>query len=413
MKAINKIVILLGTLPLMWCATACVDDSDDDMTNDSIAVAFSNSWPEGFSADAVESAEVNFHELNTGATYTLNPLSNELGTVPAGVYDYDGTVVMTVSSGSSDGVQAPVSIKKTLRVSGTSITVTGPTSVPLAWFFANPEGSLVFSELYAAGSLNASGTNGLNDSYFLIYNNTDQTIYADGLGIAESAFVNARNSTFEILTEANDRQVNFTAGTIWVIPGNGTDVPIAPGKSLKIVDQAIDWSAQVPGALDHTDADFEWYDNNERDTDNPSVPNLDKWYCYTNTIWVMSKMCNRSYALVRFPVGTTAETYLANYHGGYDYISLINTPMHNDKAYLIPNGWIVDGVNLGNGETYVYGALGSSVDISYASVSDVDRDPNRYGKKFLRKIATKAADGRVIYQDTNDSAADFTLVPAR
>jgi hypothetical protein len=66
MKAINKIVILLGTFPLMWNFTACVDDSDDDIANDAIAVAFNNSWPEGFSVDAVQSAEVNFHELNTG-----------------------------------------------------------------------------------------------------------------------------------------------------------------------------------------------------------------------------------------------------------------------------------------------------------------------------------------------------------
>ncbi len=106
----------------------------------------------------------------------------------------------------------------------------------------------------------------------------------------------------------------------------------------------------------------------------------------------------------------TAEDYLSQYHGGYDYIHTIGTHMHNDKAYLIPNEWILDGVNLGNAASYVYGALGKGIDISYASISDVDKDPNRFGKVFRRKTATTEADGRVILQDTNDSRADFELI---
>lgn len=87
--------------------------------------------------------------------------------------------------------------------------------------------------------------------------------------------------------------------------------------------------------------------------------------------------------------------------------------MTNNNAYLIPNSWIVDGVNLGNSESYVYGALGNSVDISFASISDIDKDANRFGRVSRRKTATVDADGVALLQDTNDSAADFERVNVR
>ena len=83
--------------------------------------------------------------------------------------------------------------------------------------------------------------------------------------------------------------------------------------------------------------------------------------------------------------------------------------MTNEKAYLIPNEWILDGVNLGNDETYVSGALGKGVDISYASISAVDKDPNRFGKVFARKPVSTLSNGAPLLMDTNDSASDFTL----
>lgn len=382
--------------------TSCVDNSDTQ-DEDTIAVAFDNIWPEGVDPATIVSASLSMRELNTGATYTVDPMSPRLASLPLGVYDYTGSIKVVESQGDD------VSVEKTLRTVGSAVTINVASRIALTWFYSNPGGSLVFSEIYAAGSPNATATGGLRDSYIRIYNNTDRTIYADGIGIAESALINSRSNAFEILTPANDRQVNFTAGTIWVIPGSGTDHPVAPGESIKIVDQAIDWSAQVAGALDHTDADFEWHDDNRQDTDNPQVADLDKWYCYSNTIWIMANQCNRSYALVKFPEGMTAETYLAQYHGAYEYIHTTGAQMTNDRAYLIPNEWILDGVNLSNDVVWVYGALGNAVDISYASISTVDKDPNRFGRVFRRKVAAEVGGVKVL-QDTNDSRADFTVV---
>ena len=87
--------------------------------------------------------------------------------------------------------------------------------------------------------------------------------------------------------------------------------------------------------------------------------------------------------------------------------------MRNEKAYLIPNSWILDGVNLGNDEAYVFGALGDGIDLTYSPCSTVDKDKERFGKVMRRKIASVTPDGRVIYKDTNDSKNDFELVSAR
>lgn len=391
----------LASMSLML--SSCLDNEEEP--NDSYTtVAFANNWPNGIDDTDISEIRIDMKELNSGVTHKLDLTQGVFGMLPIGVYDFDGTAICNVAD-----EQNGSSSEKKLRVSGRSLTITAPSQINLDWFFESSSESLLFSEIYATGSPNATATGGLRDTYIRIYNNSDEVVYADGIGIAESAFVNARTNTFEILTEANDRQVNFTAGTIWVIPGSGTDYPIRPGESIKIVDQAIDWSAQVGGALNHTDADFEWHDDHAQDTDNPSVPNLEKWYCYSNTIWVISNQCNRSYALIKFPEGMTAEQYLAEYPGGYDYIHTTGAHMHNDKAYLIPNEWILDGVNLGVGESYVYGALGNSIDLSYAKISDYTRDPNRFGNVFRRKVATLRSDNTFILQDTNDSAFDFEL----
>lgn len=395
-------------IPALLASTAvsCIDNSDSGDAYH--AVTLSNIFPEDITTDPQPiSGRIKYTEINTGQTTTLALPQYDPFRLTAGLYDVEAT--MTIAYDNADGHK----VEKTLRALASSVTVNGDTDMSLKWFFYNPTNSLVFSELYITGSPNAKGTGGLRDTYFAIYNNTDEVIYADGIAIVESTLINSKGSAYEILTEANNRQVNFTVGAVWVVPGNGKEHPIEPGQSIKIVDQAIDWSAQVNGALDQTGADFEWWDDSALDTDNPAVQNMEKWYCYSSTIWIPSNQANRSYALVRFPQGTTAASYLADYYGPYEYINTLGSHSTNNKAYIIPNDWILDGVNLSNKEDWVYGALGDAIDMSFASVSEKTKDPERFGKKFRRRISETTPDGRVILMDTDDSSSDFELVPVK
>lgn len=403
--------LLLNALVTGVLSVGFISCSDD---NDPVAVyplEISDTLPDGIPAGAdVTSGTIVLTELNTGlVTEIALPVSADVA-VPAGTYNIEGNMTVTYTA---DNVQ----VQRTLRAVANQ-TVISPTSqsLSLKWFYYNPDNTLVFGEIYVTGSLNAKGTGGLYDSYFTIYNNTDEVLYADGIALVESKLLNS--STDKILTAANDPEAHFTVQTVYVIPGAGTDVPVMPGKSIKISDQAIDWNAQVAGALDHTDADFEWYDLSSSasvvDTDNPSVANLDKWYSYSPTIWIPNNQCLRSYALVRFPEGMTAESYLANYDGTYKYINTVTgTEMNGTKCYLIDNDWILDGVNLCNDEQWVKGALSTSVDMSYASISTKKSDTNRFGKKYVRKVAGVSPEGNTVLKDTNDSASDFEVVNAR
>lgn len=401
---LTKIAVSAFTFAALML-NGCIDNSDDSVGY--IPVQIESQMPQQFPDAEIVSGKLVFRELNTSETTAVSLPQYSSYLLTPGLYDVEGTAVLAYVD--DDGSK----VVKDARATASSVVINSEVTVPLNWFFFNPDNTLLFGEIYFSGSMNATSTGGIRDTYFTIYNNTDEVIYADGIGIAESALVNSKTNAFEILTPANDRNRNFTAWTVLVIPGSGKDVPVYPGESIKIVDQAIRWSDDISWALDHSDADFEWYDDNYQDVDNPAVPNLSKWYCYSLSIWIPSNQCNRSYALVRFPEGMTAERYLAEYHGAYEYISAIGTQMTNDKAYLIPNEWIIDGVNLSNREMWVYGALANAIDNGFASISDINKDPERFGRKFVRRTAAVTGDGRLILQDTNDSSVDFTLESVR
>lgn len=393
-------------IALLTVVSSCSDDKDP-VTYYDVAVSdiLPSSLPETYT---VASGSLTFKELNTGEVIAKTlPLTDGLS-VPAGTYNVEGRMTVRYDNG---GVPA----ERSLRAVASQMVVSADKTVNLEWFFFNSENTLIFGEIFLSGTLNATGKTGLYDSYFTIYNNTDQVQYADGLAICESKIVNSVN--YEIVSPENFIDNNFTAQTVYVIPGGGTDVPVNPGEYIKIVDQAIDWNAQVPGAMDHTDADFEWYDEvtsgNVRDTDNPSVPNLDKWYSYSRTIWLPSQQCNRSYALVRFPDGMTPERFVMEQACVYTYLGATGKEMTSETNKLIKNEWIIDGVNLCPTEAWKRNSLTASVDMSYAAISGKNNDPDRYGKKFVRKKAGISTDGNVVLQDTDDSANDFEVVSVK
>lgn len=399
--------LIIGALSTV--AVSCSDDDDDSVITCPVNIA--DTYPAGVPATVtVKSGTVVYNELNTGSKTVFSLPIPADARIAEGTYNIEGN--MTVSY-EADGSE----VERSMRAVANQVVISGTqSSAPLSWFFYNPENTLIFGEIYTTGSPNAKGTGGLYDTYFTIYNNTDEVQYADGLAIVESKLLNSR--TERILTPAALPEANFIAQTVYVIPGTGSDVAIQPGESIKIVDQAIDFDSQVSGALNHTDADFEWYDETTsasvKDTDNLSVPNLDKWFSYSATIWIPHNQCLRSYALVRFPAGTTAESYLAQNDGTYKYINAVTgTEMTGNKCYFVKNEWIIDGVNLCNDEQWTEGALSTAIDMSYASISTKKTDASRFGKKFARKVSGTSPAGHVVLMDTNDSAADFEVISAR
>ena len=386
---------------LLVCALGApvrVSCSDSDTPQYDIVV--NPQLPSGY---VIDSQTITFTEVNTRAVTTVTSLTDLQ--LPAGTYNIEATAdVSTVDNGAT--------IKKTMRAIAQNVVITETArTVTLDWFFYNPDNSLVISEIYL-GSLNATGKGLIYDSHITIYNNTDETIYADGLAICEGSLNNS--TSYPDLTPTPEEK--FLVGTVYVIPGNGTEHPIEPGKSITIVDQAIDWATEVNGGQDYRGADFEWYDEvtigTVRDTDNPAVPNLDKWYSYSATIWILSQQANRSYAIARIPEGVTAESFLNDYQCSYTYYFTFSEKyITRENQYYIPLDWIIDGVNLCPASTQEFLCLPPAIDISYKSINDDPQSASdRAYRMFVRREAGKSPEGNIILQDTDDSAKDFKIV---
>lgn len=394
---INKIM-LKALLVCALGAPVMVSCSDSDTPQYDIVV--NPQLPSGY---VIDSQTITFTEVNTRAVTTVTSLTDLQ--LPAGTYNIEATAdVSTVDNGAT--------IKKTMRAIAQNVVITETArTVTLDWFFYNPDNSLVISEIYL-GSLNATGKGLIYDSHITIYNNTDETIYADGLAICEGSLNNS--TSYPDLTPTPEEK--FLVGTVYVIPGNGTEHPIEPGKSITIVDQAIDWATEVNGGQDYRGADFEWYDEvtigTVRDTDNPAVPNLDKWYSYSATIWILSQQANRSYAIARIPEGVTAESFLNDYQCSYTYYFTFSEKyITRDNQYYIPLDWIIDGVNLCPASTQEFLCLPPAIDISYKSINDDPQSASdRAYRMFVRREAGKSPEGNIILQDTDDSAKDFKIV---
>ncbi len=133
--------------------------------------------------------------------------------------------------------------------------------------------NFIFSEIFFNGETN-SGRMMHPDQYIVVFNPTNEVLYADGVSIAVTQQICFRNKEMWYDSYYPDR---VPIGGFVTVPGNGQDHPIAPGEKFVIAFTAADHS-KVEGwehAVNLEGADFEiYYGPEEQDVDNPEVPNM-------------------------------------------------------------------------------------------------------------------------------------------
>lgn len=279
---------------------------------------------------------------------------------------------------------------------------------------AAKNGEFVIEEIYFTGTAlpeTGSPDKYQGDQYIKIRNNTDEDLYADGmLLILQSSVLS--NKEGEIPAAVDFREEYCAGQAFYAIPGSGRDVPVKAGESLIIVNNAQNHLESNPDSWDATTADFEWYDesSNENflDTDNPAVPNLDKWYAQTLTVHSLHNRGAYGIAIAMPPAGTTGEQFLQDHPIGDEYYYIFHSPNGSDyempiKGYFVPNEWVLDAVNTGGRNTFGMAPWGTSLDAGYTWCGTEDSDPDRFNKSVIRKTG---ADGKLV--DTNNSSNDFT-----
>lgn len=258
----------------------------------------------------------------------------------------------------------------------------------------------IIEEIFFTGTLTPAGGSYYGDQYFKLYNNTDQTLYADGLILAQSKFltVEKHDYTPNIMAQA------FTTVAMTQIPGSGKDHPVEPGKSIVIALDGINHLENNTNSVDLSKSDFEIFDVNSSDVDNPNVPNMIRFH---DKVVPHSRGFN-SYVIARLPEGVTKASYLSDYKYDYEWLFVLGTIKlpQKESDYKIPNEWVLDAVNMSVESEFKWIVTDPSLDSGYTYCGKVNRDATRYGKSVRRKVLQNINGVRLL-QDTNNSAVDF------
>lgn len=345
------------------------------------------------------------HEINMNSTYRFEPsgVMNDSTwlfdlSLETGFYDFTYEQQVTI-----DGHAL------SLRAYQKNCVIQAATTLPAMTASVTMEhNDFVIAEIFFAGTITTEGKQYTGDKYFVLMNNSDSLLYADGLVLMESKFLTVRR---DIVTP--DRMDSAMAvDALYRVPGDGQQYPVEPGGVILIADNAMDHRSLNSNSFDLSGADMEWYDVSSRasvtDVDNADVPNMDKIYCYTQTIWVPHNQGHKAFAIGRMPQSMSDEQYLRDYYYPYDYqlITQAGSFDMSSTAYLFPNEWIVDAVNTSPATTFQWLVTSSRLDAGYTYVAETGSDKTRYGKSVRRK-SFRDENGRLKVQDTNNSSEDF------
>ena len=377
----------------MLALTGCSNDDIQSVDTTPADIRVSFTTPAGYSEElTMTDVHLTLTEINTGketafSFSTAENMTVTLNSVDGGYYRISATGKLNYRN--SDLVAKTVEV--TAYSDGTTLS---------------KENAVVLAEIFCAGTINAQGSYYYADKYFVIYNNTDHVLYADSLVIAESDFLTTMKQEYK----PNIMDTDMAVAAMYMIPGTGRDVPVQPGGKLLIVDNAVDHTVANPNSWNMTTADYEWYDESTNpqftDIDNPKVPNLEKIYCSTLTLWSPHTQGFKSYALAR--MHTDKKTFLVDYIYDYAYHLTGQTGEADmtGTSYRLPNSWILDAVNMSTKAGFQWIVTSPALDRGFTYNSEFNWDDSRFGKSVRRKVV--AMDGsRAILADTNNSTEDF------
>lgn len=340
--------------------------------------------------------EVRLQNKNADFSYTAHP-------------EPDGTVFFPVQPGKYD-VSASAWFPSTrIAVNGVSdeFLVTGngivdsdgqPMSyVELRLNVAVPN-PLIIREAYYHGSSTLEGANYTKDTYIELYNNAGpggQTLYLDSLCIAS---IYPYNSTTGNSAWAG-RDTIPIAQMYWMFPGDGHSYPLAPGESAVVACiAAVDHGGRATSGLQLNKAHFGcWSETLPRHEIAAGVVPMVLHMTGQGTQWALSI---HSPAIVVFKPSMGVAQYQAHAELWEDYEP---GKTSGTKYWHIAKDWILDGVECVDSPSSATKRLPGSVDASYVWM----RSGHYSGKCVTRRLDFTEG-GIEVFQDTNNSDADFT-----
>jgi len=398
-----------------------------------------------FGGTVVEGGSVSLTNTSTGDVYTFE--SNATGaanfaSLLPGTYNVTATKTLTSSEFTTTFGYAPTTETVTFNGSQEQVIVNANVTSTTIELKSARIGDLVIKQIYYAGSHAQQGAV-FRDQFIEIYNNSNEVIFADGLCVAQlygrtstsSASFALSNGQFDWsqsigMTSGASANTNYVyADYVLRIPGTGQQYPIQPGESIVIAQSALNHKAplvdntgeplvvQNPNlTVDLSTADFEAYIGDFRvslgedvykyDIQNPAVTDLDIAYwgrtghASSNKDMILDNLGRDSFVIFR---GDNVASY-----PNFSDPSVTNEVATTKYFMQIPNSVIIDGVDLQhyNPSSQRPKMLSSEIDASFINCD------NAYNSQSVMRKTKATVDGRIILEDTNNSANDFIKTTA-
>jgi len=393
----NKIftIFLAAFLILVSCS------KNEEIINSPLRISLK--LPMNLENATLEQAEATLINIETMARYSVDDFKLDGNDYVATVIVPEGKYNITASGNISYNIGSSTTAT-TMKAEALGVEVASTNSmVTLLFNNYNAEAGMMIKEIFFTSST-FSGTQRpyTDDQYLILTNNSDHLIYADSLAIVESKFQSDMQweLTPDLMKDA------ITVSWLYLIPGNGTSVPVEAGESLLIALNAKNHTTINSNSIDLSGAQFEFYDvspNTEFfDEDNPAATNLIKWYSDLWSYTMLNNKGSKSYGIVR--MHSDYDTFIESNYYKYTYIvnAAWGTYESNGDGYFIPNSWVIDWVNLAIMNEWAWNVASPSLDSGWTYCAETSSDKSRYGLSVIRKLDES---GKLV--DTNNSTNDF------
>lgn len=335
MKKMYKLFSLLCVFAVTF--TACSDDDDDKViqpVNYEVTVKFDKKAKE----KKAENVSLTLTSTTSGKKYTVKTNAEGVGRfdqIVPDTYNLSASLELTRAGlvkllGYDFGQE-----KSTFSASAENLTINSTSTLKNELTLLTAKvGDLLFKQINYGGSDFRKGA-GFRDMFFEIYNNSNETIYADGLYFAQIYSrtktsveqYTLKNGQFDWSKSIGQKKGDKSntdysyADHIYQIPGDGKTYPIKPGKSIVVAATALNhksplvvgdkkYSVLDPSlTIDLSNATFEVnlakyllsigkkpYDT---DVDNPDVPNVKIAYNLVNREFIMDPLGRDAYVIFR------------------------------------------------------------------------------------------------------------------
>lgn len=435
-KRILRSIFGGALLAAVLLSGACVDDDTDESYLGSMAVTLTA--PENLPEMTFTGLSITV--LNTADGVQKTQAADEDGKalfegLTAGTYNV--SVAGKSGEATINGVKNGVVVESQKQV---TVDVQLVASIPDPTPEPDPYAGLVIKEVFYSGhsyTYDEFGATLMKDHFIELFNNSDQTIYLDGLYVADVwTPATADFETAPLLSILEDPSLDHDyiyANIVVRIPGSGSEHPLEPGKSFLIATNAIDFKSEVEKAgneygmpvdaeklshiIDLSVADMETYavkwmqeqgrtGNDYFDLDNPAVSNVENIYYTKNSDFFYLDPTGAAPVVFRSEEELNEENIYV-----YSYQPQGSTTPSEIALMKIPAECVIDGADfVNNRESARWKRLPAVIDMGFGYIPNDTGSLMNVGQRRKIDEEASAKAGRCILQDTNNTTNDFEPV---